>query len=89
MSNGARLSSAAFRDPIAKDAAGSPVDPYGISKWMIEQILADFRSARQFGSCLRYFNASGTEKSASIDEFRNPETHLIPRAMMALQGHVE
>jgi UDP-glucose 4-epimerase/UDP-arabinose 4-epimerase len=80
----------AGRDPIPEDAAGSPVNPYGVSKWMIEQILADFRAAYQLHStCLRYFNASGAERSASIGEFRNPETHLIPRAMMALQGHVD
>jgi len=79
----------AGRDPISEDAAGSPVNPYGASKWMIEQILADYRSAYQLRStCLRYFNASGAEKSASIGEFRDPETHLIPRAMMALQGYV-
>ena len=80
----------AGRDPISEDAAGAPVNPYGVSKWMIEQMLTDFRAAYQLNSiCLRYFNASGAERSASIGEFRDPETHLIPRAMMALQGHVE
>jgi UDP-glucose 4-epimerase len=38
--------------------------------------------------CLRYFNACGAEASGSIGEFRDPETHLIPRAIMTLQGHV-
>lgn len=80
----------AGRDPISEGAAGSPVNPYGVSKWMIEQILADFRAAYQLkATCLRYFNASGAEKSASIGEFRDPETHLIPRAMMALQRHID
>ena len=80
----------AARDPISEGAAGSPVNPYGASKWMIEQILADYRAAYRLNStCFRYFNASGAEKSASIGEFRNPETHLIPRAMMALQGYVD
>lgn len=80
----------AGRDPISEDAAGSPVNPYGVSKWMIEQILADFRTAYRLNSiCLRYFNASGAEKTASIGEFRDPETHLIPRAMMALQGYID
>src|SRR5258705_2918940 len=37
---------------------------------------------------LRYFNACGAESSGSIGELRDPETHLIPRAMMTLQGHV-
>ena len=56
---------------------------------MIERILADYRSAYGLGAfCLRYFNASGAEPSGGIGELRDNETHLIPRAMMALQGHV-
>src|SRR6202012_320592 len=66
-----------------------PINPYGTSKWMIERILSDYRSAYGLGAfCLRYFNASGADASAEIGELRNNETHLIPRAMMALQGHV-
>jgi UDP-glucose-4-epimerase GalE len=79
----------AGRDPIAEGAAGAPVNPYGTSKWMIEQVLKDYRSAYRLNSfCLRYFNACGADPSGTIGEFRDPETHLIPRAMMALQGHV-
>jgi UDP-glucose-4-epimerase GalE len=67
----------------------APINPYGASKWMIERILADYRSAYDFGAfCLRYFNASGADPSGGIGELRDNETHLIPRAMMALQGHV-
>lgn len=66
-----------------------PINPYGTSKWMIERILSDYRDAYGFGAfCLRYFNASGADASGVIGECRDPETHLIPRAMMALQGHV-
>jgi len=66
-----------------------PINPYGASKWMIERVLKDFRSAYGLGSfALRYFNASGADASGGIGELREPETHLIPRAMMALQGHV-
>ncbi|WP_213773159.1 UDP-glucose 4-epimerase GalE [Bradyrhizobium sp. dw_78] len=69
--------------------ACAPINPYGTSKWMIERILIDYRSAYGLGSfCLRYFNASGADASAEIGELRDNETHLIPRAMMALQGHV-
>jgi UDP-glucose-4-epimerase GalE len=79
----------AGREPIAEGAAGAPVNPYGTSKWMIEQVLKDYRSAYRLNSfCLRYFNACGADPSGTIGEFRDPETHLIPRAMMALQGHV-
>jgi UDP-arabinose 4-epimerase len=77
------------REPLAECAAGSPLNPYGRSKFMIEQMLSDFRAAYQFGSVsLRYFNASGADASATIGELRDPETHLIPRALMALLGHV-
>jgi UDP-glucose 4-epimerase/UDP-arabinose 4-epimerase len=38
--------------------------------------------------CLRYFNACGADGSGTIGELRHPETHLIPRALMALQGHL-
>jgi UDP-glucose 4-epimerase len=67
----------------------APINPYGATKLMIERILADYRGAYGLGSfCLRYFNASGADASAEIGELRHNETHLIPRAMMALQGHV-
>lgn len=65
-----------------------PINPYGASKWMIERAIADYR--RSYGLlafCLRYFNACGADPSGAIGELRDPETHLIPRAMMALQGH--
>jgi UDP-glucose-4-epimerase GalE len=66
-----------------------PINPYGASKWMIERMLADYRGAYGLGSfCLRYFNASGADAAGGIGELRDNETHLIPRAMMALQGHV-
>ena len=66
-----------------------PINPYGRSKLMIEQMLDDHRRAYGFSAfCLRYFNASGADASGTIGELRDPETHLIPRAMMALQGHV-
>ncbi len=74
--------------PIREDAAKLPVHPYGSSKLMIEQILNDCRAAYPLNSVvLRYFNASGADPSAVIGEKREAETHLIPRAMMALQGH--
>jgi UDP-glucose-4-epimerase GalE len=74
---------------LPESYACAPINPYGASKWMIERILADYRSAHGLGSfALRYFNASGADAAGGIGELRDPETHLIPRAMMALQGHV-
>jgi UDP-glucose 4-epimerase len=74
---------------LAEDFSCDPINPYGASKWMVERVLKDFRGAYGLGSfALRYFNASGADASGGIGELREPETHLIPRAMMALQGHV-
>ena len=74
---------------LSESYACAPINPYGASKWMIERMLADYRSAYGLGSfCLRYFNASGADAAGGIGELRDNETHLIPRAMMALQGHV-
>jgi UDP-glucose 4-epimerase len=74
---------------LPESYACAPINPYGASKWMIERVLADYRGAYGLGSfCLRYFNASGADVSGQIGELRDIETHLIPRAMMALQGHI-
>jgi UDP-glucose 4-epimerase len=74
---------------LPENFACAPINPYGASKWMIERVLADYRSAYGLGAfCLRYFNAAGADASGAIGELRDNETHLIPRAMMALQGHI-
>jgi len=74
---------------VAESHRCEPINAYGATKFMIERILADYRSAYGFAAfCLRYFNACGADDSAEIGELREGETHLIPRAMMALQGHV-
>jgi UDP-arabinose 4-epimerase len=75
--------------PIVEDTRPDPNNPYGASKLMVERILSDFRPAYGLRSiALRYFNACGADPDNEIGELRDPETHLIPRAMMALQGHV-
>jgi UDP-glucose 4-epimerase/UDP-arabinose 4-epimerase len=77
------------RVPIIENTRPSPINPYGASKLMVERILADFRIAYNLRSiALRYFNACGADPDVEIGELRDPETHLIPRAMMALQGHL-
>jgi UDP-glucose 4-epimerase len=74
---------------LPESYACDPINPYGASKWMIERMLADYRRAYGLGSfALRYFNASGADAAGGIGEWRSNETHLIPRAMMALLGHV-
>ena len=57
---------------------------------MVERILRDYRRAHEMSAiALRYFNASGADPECELGELRDPETHLIPRAMMAIQGHIQ
>jgi UDP-glucose 4-epimerase len=75
--------------PIGEAAPKQPVNPYGASKLMIERVLLDY--ARAYGlqfTALRYFNAAGADPDGEVGELRDPETHLIPRAMMTIQGHL-
>ena len=76
--------------PITEACAKEPVNPYGASKLMIERVLMDYVRAYGFQFvALRYFNAAGADPDARIGELRDPETHLIPRAMMSIQGHLD
>jgi len=59
-----------------------PINPYGKSKKMVEDILQDYASAYDINSvCLRYFNACGADPDAEIGERHEPETHLIPNIL--------
>jgi len=76
--------------PIVETTLPNPINPYGASKFMVERILGDFGQAYSLRSiALRYFNASGADPDSEVGELRDPETHLIPRAMMAIQGHLD
>lgn len=73
--------------PIDEKHPTNAVNPYGRSKLMVEQILADFASAHQQQYiALRYFNAAGADPQARIGEQHDPETHLIPLALQAITG---
>ena len=64
-----------------------PINPYGRSKWVVEQLLPDFEVAYGLRSvCLRYFNAAGAHPDGTIGERHVPETHLIPLAVEAALG---
>ncbi|MFJ7736027.1 UDP-glucose 4-epimerase GalE [Lysinibacillus sp. NPDC097287] len=68
----------------------NPINPYGRSKLMIEQMLADFAESYQMNYVvLRYFNAAGAYETAEIGESHNPETHLIPIILQHLLGQRE
>ena len=79
--------------PIREDMPQHPVNPYGWTKRMAEQILADCHAAYGIAyAALRYFNACGADPEGDLGEWHDPETHLIPRILMAAAGsipHVE
>lgn len=73
--------------PIAEDHPLAPVNPYGHSKLMIERMLADFGAAYGTRSVsLRYFNAAGADPDGELGEAHDPETHLVPLAILATLG---
>ena len=73
--------------PIDEDHPKHPLNPYGRSKWMIEQTLEDYEHAYGLKSiCLRYFNAAGAHPSGLLGERHEPETHLIPLVLQAVSG---
>ncbi|MDA0767074.1 MAG: UDP-glucose 4-epimerase GalE [Verrucomicrobia bacterium] len=76
--------------PLVESHPLQPVNPYGWSKLMLEQILRDCGTAWGLRSvCLRYFNASGSSGDGLIGEDHEPETHLIPRVLLALTGEAD
>ena len=73
--------------PINEAHPKTPLNPYGRSKWMIEQVLEDYEHAFGMKSvCLRYFNAAGADPSGLLGERHEPETHLIPLVLQAVSG---
>jgi UDP-glucose-4-epimerase GalE len=72
--------------PILETFPIQAVNPYGESKVMVETLLRWFDQIHQLTSvCLRYFNASGADPEAALGEEHEPETHLIPLVLRAVQ----
>ena len=72
---------------ITEDTKTNPINPYGKSKLMIEDILTDISKVHNFEYIvLRYFNAAGAHISGEIGESHDPETHLIPIVLKHLLG---
>ena len=71
--------------PIHEDHPKAPINAYGRTKWMCEELLFDFHQAHSLSSIsLRYFNAAGADPEGEIGESHDPETHLIPLALLTL-----
>lgn len=74
--------------PLMEDETTNPINPYGSSKLFTEQIIKDNATANKDFKyvILRYFNVAGAEKSLSIGECHEPETHLIPLVVQTALG---
>ena len=76
--------------PMTEEHPQSPINPYGRSKYMVEQILDDFTAAYGLEHVsLRYFNAAGADPDGELGEDHNPETHLIPLVLKTALGQKE
>jgi UDP-glucose 4-epimerase len=73
--------------PMNETHPQSPINPYGRSKLIVEQMLQDLDRYQGFRSfVLRYFNAAGADPEGRIGEWHTPETHAIPIALDAALG---
>jgi UDP-glucose 4-epimerase len=73
--------------PITEETPRLPVNPYGVTKFILEQALENYDRAYglRFVS-FRYFNAAGVDEDGKAGEIHTPETHLIPSAFEAIHG---
>ncbi|MCX7893537.1 MAG: UDP-glucose 4-epimerase GalE [Burkholderiales bacterium] len=75
------------RVPIDEAHPKRPINPYGRTKLMVEEALADYDAAYGLRSVsLRYFNAAGADPQGAIGERHDPETHLVPLVLQAASG---
>ncbi|MCW2278095.1 UDP-glucose 4-epimerase [Heliophilum fasciatum] len=73
--------------PIDEGHRQQSTNPYGLSKWMIEQMLPWFERVHGLRwAALRYFNAAGADPAGRSGERHDPETHLIPNVLKVALG---
>jgi UDP-glucose 4-epimerase len=73
--------------PVDERHPRLPINPYGRSKLMVENVLGDYEKAYGLRSvCLRYFNAAGADPDGELGERHEPESHLIPLTLQAASG---
>ena len=74
--------------PIDEKHPQSPINPYGMSKLMVEKIMEDYDTAYGLKSIrLRYFNVAGCDEQIRVGEWHEPETHLIPNILKSTFGN--
>lgn len=75
--------------PIDENHQQKPINVYGKTKLMMEQIMADYEAAYGLKYiALRYFNASGADAQGELGESHSPETHLIPLVLKAIKDEI-
>ena len=73
--------------PVDEEHPQKPINPYGMSKLMIERIMDDYDKAYGLRSVrLRYFNVAGADPEGRVGEEHDPETHLIPNILKSVKG---
>ena len=73
--------------PMDETHPQAPLNPYGRTKLMVEQVMADLDQTVGFKyTALRYFNAAGADPEGRVGERHEPETHAIPLAIAAARG---
>ena len=76
--------------PITEIEKQLPINPYGWTKLIIEQMLQDYGKAYGLNSiALRYFNAAGAAYEDGLGEVHAPESHVIPLLLETLTGERE
>ncbi|AFZ19839.1 UDP-glucose 4-epimerase GalE [Allocoleopsis franciscana] len=76
--------------PVSEDQPKQPINPYGMSKLMVEHILDDFDHAYGLRSVrFRYFNAAGADPQGRLGEDHSPETHILPLVLLTAMGKRE
>lgn len=72
---------------VDEDTPQNPINPYGATKRAIEEMLRDFGRAHGLRHVIfRYFNVAGADPEGQVGEWHQPETHLIPLMLDAVEG---
>ncbi len=72
--------------PITESMPLAPVNPYGVTKRVVEQMISDCAHAHGLRAiALRYFNAAGADPEGETGEHHEPETHLLPLVLEAIR----
>jgi UDP-glucose 4-epimerase len=75
--------------PVNEEAPIRPINPYGMSKAMVEHILQDLSHSSDFRYVsLRYFNVAGADPAGKIGQAYKDPTHLITRALKTAKGEL-